>query len=77
MCIRDRSPDYSIAEVSCPDGWIGKSIKELNVRAKYGINIMAVKNQGHINVSPSPSDKFEAEDVLIVLASNEDLNRLK
>ena len=71
------SPDYSIAEISCPEGWIGKSINELNVRARFGVNIMAVKNGGHINVSPSPQERFEADDMLIVLASNDDLNKLR
>ena len=64
------SPDYGILEIPAPKGWIGKTIKELNVRAKLGINIIAVKNGAETNVSPSADYAIRAEDVLAVLGDN-------
>ena len=71
------SPDYSIAEIHCPESWVGKSLTELDIRSTYGVNVMAIKNESHINVSPTAQDRLAAGDVLIVMASKEDLNRIK
>lgn len=71
------SPEYSIAEISCLDSWIGKSISELAIRSKYGINIMAIKNEEAINVTPSAKDILSDGDVLIVIGSENDLNRIR
>ena len=64
------SKDYGILEIPAPKGWEGKTLRELNVRAKLGINIIAVKNGGETNVSPSADYAVRAEDVLAVLGDN-------
>lgn len=46
------SEDYGILEVSAPKSWAGKTLKELNVRAKLGVNIIAVESQKKTNASP-------------------------
>ena len=61
------SEDYGIIEVPAPDVWQDKSLIELNVRAKLGLNILAVKRDGHINVSPAADFRFVQGDVLVVL----------
>ena len=61
------SEEYGIIEIPAPKGWQGKSLKELNVRAKLGVNIIAVETNGHINVSPSADYKIAAEDIMVVL----------
>lgn len=61
------SRDYGILEVPAPKEWMGKSLKELNVRAKLGVNIIAVKNGGETNVSPSADYRIQSGDVLAVL----------
>ena len=61
------SEDYGIIEVPLPKSWEGKSLKELNVRAKLGVNILAIKQGGRINVSPGADDRLEAGSVLVVL----------
>ena len=61
------SEEYGIIEIPAPKGWQGKSLKELNVRAKLGVNIIAVETNGHINVSPSADYKIAPEDVMVVL----------
>lgn len=64
------STDYGILEVPAPKAWVGKSIKELNVRARLDINIIAVKNGEKTNVSPSADYQISAGDVLAVLGDN-------
>lgn len=64
------SKDYGILEIPAPKSWAGKTLKELNVRAKLGVNIIAVKNGAETNVSPSADYAIRAEDVLAVLGDN-------
>ena len=79
MDILELSGSHSIAETRPPREWIGKSIKELNVRAKYGVSIMAVRSGecGKIEVSPGAEYMIHKDDVLIVVGRNEDLDRLQ
>lgn len=71
------SPDYSIVEISAPSQWQGKNIKELDARAKYGINIMAIKTDSNINISPMATDIIGREDILVVIGSIEDLAKIE
>jgi len=71
------SPDYSIVEISAPSQWIGKNIKDLDARAKYGINIMAIKTDSNINISPMAADIIGKEDILVVIGSIEDLAKIE
>ena len=64
------SADYGILEIPAPAGWIGKTIKELNVRAKLGVNIIAVENDKETNVSPSADYQIVPGDVMVVLGDN-------
>ncbi|WZL74502.1 TrkA family potassium uptake protein [Clostridiaceae bacterium 35-E11] len=71
------APDYSIVEISALREWEGKNLTELNMRAKYGINVMAIKHGTEINISPSASDVIRKDDVLVVIGHNEDLQKLE
>lgn len=64
------SQDYGILEVPAPKNWVSKSLKELNVRAKMGVNIIAVQSGGKTNVSPSADYRIQSGDVLVVLGDN-------
>ena len=61
------SEDYGIIEVPAPKSWQGKSLIELNVRAKLGVNILAIKRQGAITVSPSADFRIDSGDIIVVL----------
>ena len=61
------SEEYGIIEIPAPKSWQGKSLKELNVRAKMGVNIIAVEKGLKINVSPAADYRIEAEDIMVVL----------
>lgn len=71
------SADYSIVEISILDEWVGKSLKNLNLRAHFGLNVMAVRKGDEINITPGPDTIFEEEDVLVVIGSNRDLMKIK
>lgn len=71
------SPDYSIAEIANPKAWQGKTLQELNLRANFGINIVAVKKDNDINVSPMADDKLEAGDVIVAIGCSDELNKLE
>jgi trk system potassium uptake protein TrkA len=71
------SPDYSVIEIQAPTDWYGKEILDLDVRSKYGINIMAIKSVDDINISPNAKDKIKEGDVLLCIGNTEDLARLE
>ena len=64
------SQDYGILEVPAPKNWVSKSLKELNVRAKMGVNIIAVQSGGKTNVSPSADYRICSGDIMVVLGDN-------
>jgi len=71
------SDDYGIIEVPAPKPWQGKSLKDLNVRAKLGVNIIAVKQGKEINVSPGADYKIQTGDVMVVLGGTDALNTVQ
>jgi len=71
------SSDYSIMEIAPPQSWYGKSIKELAVRTRYGINIVALRNRDNIIVSPTADNIISQGDIITVVGSNDDLKRLR
>ncbi len=64
------SEEYGILEVPAPRSWIGKTLKELNVRAKLGVNIIAVESGKKTNVSPPADYCIREGDILVVLGDN-------
>ncbi|WP_055667602.1 potassium channel family protein [Desnuesiella massiliensis] len=71
------SPDYSIIEIEAPKDWYNRSLRELNVRANHGINVMAIKRNDEINVSPNADDMIETGDIVVAIGSTEDLTKLE
>lgn len=67
--------NHAIFEVTIPKEWIGKQVKELNIRQKYGINIMAVKKNGDMNLAISPDTKFENDQSLLVLGEHKAIQK--
>lgn len=61
------SDDYGIIDVPAPAVWTDKSLIELNVRAKLGVNILAIKREGGITVSPSADFRIQKGDILVIL----------
>ena len=64
------SEAYGILDVPAPKSWVGKTLKELNVRAKLGVNIIAVENGNSTNVSPAADYCIRQGDTLVILGEN-------
>lgn len=73
------APEYSIVEIALPDSFIGKTIRELNIRKKYNVTIIAVKNvlQDELILVPEASFKFFPDTALILLGRHVDIDKLK
>lgn len=71
------SKDVSMIEIDVRNEWCGKNLIELNLRKKYGFNIVAIKKGGAVNVSINPEQVLDAESSLIVIANTARLGKLK
>ena len=71
------SKDVSMVEIDVKDEWLGKNLIELNLRKKYGFNIVAIKKGGNVNVSINPEQVIDADTTLIVIANTSKLAKLK
>ena len=58
---------HAIFEVEIPDEWIGKTVGGLEIRRKYNINILAIKNEGEVSVAISADTVLRADSTLLVL----------
>lgn len=61
-----------------PSSWVGKTLRDLDLRANYGINVVALKNNENqtIDVSPNPDKEFTENDVLVVIGLNSDIAKV-
>lgn len=66
---------HAIFEVEVPEGWIGKTVGELDIRRKYSINIMATKENGKINMAISPETVLTDNITLLVLGAYKELQK--
>ena len=69
------SDEHSIMEIRANDRIAGFSLIDLDIRAKYGINIVGIKRGGTIIISPSADDKILLGDILLVIGADVDINR--
>ena len=66
---------HAILEVEVPESWLGKSIIELDIRKKYGVNIMAIKHNDSINVNVEPDIVLTEDITLLVLGDYKNLKK--
>lgn len=69
------SKDHSIIEIQATERLIGRNIRELDIRAKYNCNVIAVKNGDHLQIPPDADMPLRQEDVLVMLGANSDLQK--
>lgn len=67
--------NHAIYETAVPPTWVGKTIVALDVRQKYRINILAVKYEGHLEPMPGTKHVFKANETLLVLGENKDIQK--
>ena len=67
--------EYSIYEIPPLESWVGRSVRDVDVRNKYHINILAVKRDGKMDLSVQPNTQFRAGDTLLVLGDYRNLQK--
>lgn len=65
--------DYSVAEVVVSQHMVGNTLRQLDVRAKFGVNVIAIKSGENFNIAPGPDEIIKERDVLVVIGHNMDL----
>ena len=69
------SSECGIIEMKPPVAWKGKTIRDLNIRAKYGVNVIAMRNgSGQITVAPGPDYAIQEQDIMVILGSSDELH---
>jgi len=67
--------DYSIFEVTLPKAWAGKSLAELDIRRKYGINVLGIRQQGKLEIKVLPDMVLSEDNTLLVLGADKMLQK--
>jgi trk system potassium uptake protein TrkA len=76
------SRDFSIVEVPAPEEFVGQTLRQLALRPRYGLTLIAVKRRGSdgketTNISPAADETIRKDDILALLGSNERLSQLE
>lgn len=71
------SSTYSMVDLPVRQEWIGYSLRQKNLRAKYQINVVGIKTKDKLDINPDPDRIFEESDILIVIGDNDTLERLR
>ena len=66
---------HAIFEVAIPEEWVGKTVAELDIRRKYGINIMATKENGDMNMTVLPDTVMSETKTLLVLGEQKAIQK--
>ncbi|MEW8994907.1 TrkA family potassium uptake protein [Clostridium sp.] len=71
------SPDFSIAEIVTPKEWEGHSLKELDLRVRYSVNVVAIKRDDNIEVSPAADEVIQEGDIIVAIGGTSELNSIE
>jgi trk system potassium uptake protein len=69
------SPDYGIAEIIIQGKYDGITLRDADLRNRYGLNILAIRNGEKTNISPQAEDLLKKGDMLVLLGHTSDLRR--
>ena len=69
------SDGYAVYEIAVPPLWVGHSISDLNIRQKYHLNVLAVKNETGMVITLGPEFVFSKDEIVLLLGSHEDIHR--
>jgi trk system potassium uptake protein TrkA len=72
----DLDTEHSIVEVIVPEEFHGKTIEQLKLRSRYGLNLLAVSQDGKFAINPDPNRILFKGSAMVVIGSNKDINRL-
>ena len=71
------SDQYGIVEMTPPESWVGKSIRNLALRTMYGINVLSMRRQDQLNILPNIDEPIDAQDTIVLLGSYDVINQLR
>ena len=71
------SEEFGIVEMEPIDEWIGKSIKDLELRTRYVANVIALRDKDEIQIPPDITTPITADHIMVMLGSYEMLEKLK
>lgn len=71
------SPDYTIMEIVAGEKLASKTLRQLDLRAKHGVNVMAIRKGNEVIVSPKADECIAADDVLVVIGRDDAIKRLE
>lgn len=71
------SSRYSMVEMQVPDSWVGKSLRQLDVRSRYGVNVIASKEGEEVNANIDPDEPMRSNQILLTVGNNEDLKKIR
>ena len=71
------SNDISLIELEVKPEWVGKTLIELNLRKKYSINVIAIRQGNHLEINVDPTVQLEKSMQLVVVANSSKINKLK
>lgn len=71
------SPEYNIMEIEVLKEWDNKKLRDLKLRGKYGLNVMAIKRGEDINLSPSADDYIKMGDIIVAIGLNSGLGNIE
>lgn len=71
------SPDVSMIEIVVPSHIVGKELRQLDLRNRFNINVIAIKQGDSVNITPRADDRVHKDDVLVVVGLKEDLKRFE
>lgn len=71
------SDDLSLVELAARDEWVGKSLKELNLRKKYTVNVVAFRKNGKITAPVNPEELLDKDTEIIAIVNTAKLSKLK
>lgn len=66
---------FAIFEVTTPEEWVGKTIGQIDIRKKFGINIMAIKKDGRMSLTILPDTVLEADETMLVLGELKNIQK--
>ena len=73
------SGEYAIAEIEAPKGWVGKTLKELNVRVKHQVSVLAIREaqSDQVRMAPGAEDCVKAGEKIMVMGRRHELDKLQ
>jgi trk system potassium uptake protein TrkA len=72
-------PEYSVAEIAVPDVFMAKTLAETNLRRRYGVSVVAMKDSltGKLDVFPDGAMRLSDSQLLVVVGKQAEINRLR